>query len=209
MSAATRVAAPGLLIVVSAPSGGGKSTLIALLRERRSDVDLSVSHTTRAPRGRERDGVEYHFVDDPEFDRMVASGEMAEWAHVHGRRYGTSRAEIDRIRGAGRHVLLDIDVQGGLSIMASYPDALSVFVLPPSLEVLEQRLRGRGTDSDESVRRRLAVAREEIAVAHRYGHVLVNEALDVALADLLSVVRAAELRSDRMALVVDAFAPAR
>ncbi|GMV39312.1 MAG: guanylate kinase [Myxococcales bacterium] len=192
--------------MVSAPSGGGKSTLIKLLRERRGDVDLSVSHTTRAPRGAERDGVEYRFVDDTAFDRLVAQGEMAEWAQVYGHRYGTSRAEIQRIRGGGRHVLLDIDVQGGMSIMRAFPDAVSVFVLPPDLRVLEQRLRGRGTDSPEAVARRLSVAREEVGWARHYGHVIVNEVLEAALADLLAVIRAAELRTERMTGAIDALA---
>lgn len=197
---------PGLLIVVSAPSGGGKSTLIRLLRERRSDVDLSVSHTTRPPRGTERDGVEYHFVDDAAFDRLVAQDDMAEWAQVYGHRYGTSRAEIARIRSAARHVLLDIDVQGGVSIMGRYPEAVGVFVLPPSLQVLEQRLRGRATDSEESVRRRLSVARDEVTWARRYRHIIINEVLEDALQDLLAVIRAAELSTERMTASIDALA---
>ena len=187
----------GLLIILSAPSGGGKSTLARLLRERRGDIGVSISHTTRAPRGNERDGVEYHFVDDAAFDVMVSTHAFAEWANVYGRRYGTSRAEIERIRGQGRHVLLDIDIQGAVSIMALYSDAVSVFIMPPDLETLERRLRRRGTETDAAMASRLAAAKAEIAQHHLYKYTLINDDLHRAVDDLQSILRAEELLTPR------------
>jgi len=184
------VAAPGLLLVLSAPSGAGKTTLARRLMAREPDARFSISATTRAPRGQERDGVDYHFVSRARFEGMVAAGELAEWAEVHGNRYGTLKSTVEQALAAGRIALFDIDVQGGERIQACWPrQAVTVLVLPPSMAELERRLRGRGTDSDEQVARRLAVARAEIARGARsYRYLLVNDVLERAEADLGAIV---------------------
>lgn len=182
--------ASGLMLVLSAPSGTGKTTLARRLV---ADCDglFSVSATTRAPRGAERPGVDYEFVDRAEFQRRIDAGELLEWAEVHGNRYGTPRRFAAEAGPGGRLVVFDIDVQGGQQIKARHPEAAAVFVLPPSLEELERRLRGRGTDTDESIVRRLAVATAEIAEGLRtYDYALVNDDLERAYADLAALVRA-------------------
>ncbi len=193
----------GVPLVVSAPSGAGKTTLCHRLIERLGGVEFSVSHTTRPPRGREQTGVDYHFVDDAEFDRLIAADAFLEWAPVHARRYGTARAEAERRLPRGVDVLFDIDVQGGRQIAARVPDAVLVFILPPSLSELERRLRGRGSDSEEQVQRRLAVATAEIeAAAGLYSHWLVNDDLEQATAELTAVLRAERTkRLDQRALI--------
>jgi guanylate kinase len=193
-----------MLLVLSAPSGAGKSTLVKRLLAQRGDFRLSVSHTTRAPRPGEVDGVAYWFVADPTFDRLVAEGAFVEWAHVHGNRYGTSHAEIERLSADGGNVLFDVDVQGGANIRKAYPESVGVFVLPPSMAELERRLRGRGTEPDEVVRRRLANARGELREAEHYDYVIVNDDLDRATADLLAIIQAAPLATGRMAGLVQA-----
>src|SRR5512134_2993699 len=151
---------PGLLLVLSAPSGAGKTTLARMFLASCPDARFSVSVTTRAPRGAERDGVDYHFVPATRFAELVAQGAFAEWAEVHGQRYGTLRATIEEALRAGRIALFDIDVQGGSQIKAAWPrEAATVFILPPTLDELERRLRGRSTDSEEVIRRRLDAAR--------------------------------------------------
>lgn len=177
---------PGLLLVLSAPSGAGKTTLAHRFRERHADAVFSISATTRAPRGEERDGVDYHFVTPERFTRLVEQGAFAEWAEVHGQRYGTLRATVEESLRAARVALFDIDVQGGAQIKAAWPrEAATVFILPPTVAELERRLRGRLTDSDDVIRRRLEAARAEVArgVA-TYDYVVVNDALDAALAAL-------------------------
>ena len=192
----------GVPLVVSAPSGGGKTTLCRRLMSEVSGVEFSVSHTTRQPRGAERDGVDYHFVDDADFERLVGASAFLEHAWVHGHHYGTTRAEADGRLGRGVDVLFDIDVQGGRQIAAKMPDAVLVFVLPPDLATLEARLRGRKSDSDEEIARRLAAARAEIEQASFYTHWIVNDHLDRALAELRSVLEAERLRhADKGALV--------
>lgn len=168
------------LLIVSGASGAGKSTLCRLLLERHEDLVMSVSTTTRAPRGSERDGVEYHFVDDDAFSQMVANGEFAEWAEVHGNRYGTSVAAIERAREDGQSVLFDIDYQGARSLLSVYPDAVAVMVIPPDMTTLETRLRGRGTDADAVVRRRMDKARSEMAHGQLFHYLIVNDELEVA-----------------------------
>jgi guanylate kinase len=184
------VAGPGLLLVLSAPSGAGKTTLAHRLMAREPDAHFSISATTRAPRGQERDGVDYRFVSRARFDAMVAAGELAEWAEVHGNRYGTPKATVEEALAAGRIALFDIDVQGGEQLQALWPrQAVTVLVLPPSMAELERRLRGRGTESDEQVARRLAVARAEIARGARsYRYLLVNDVLDRAAEALGAIV---------------------
>ena len=188
--------APGLLLVLSAPSGAGKTTLARMFLARSPDARFSVSATTRPPRGAERDGVDYHFVTPERFDALVAEGAFAEWADVHGKRYGTLRASVEEALAQGRVAVFDIDVQGGAQIAAAWPgQTVSVFVLPPSMEELERRLRTRSTDSDEQIARRLAAARAEIERgASSYGYVLVNDHLEPALARLQAVVASARAR---------------
>jgi guanylate kinase len=178
--------APGLLLVLSAPSGAGKTTLAHRFRAGHPDAVFSVSATTRAPRGAERDGVDYHFVTPERFAALVAQGAFAEWADVHGKRYGTLRATVEEALSAGRIALFDIDVQGGEQLQRAFPrDAVTVLIVPPSEAELERRLRGRSTDSEEVIRRRLDAARDEVRRGlATYGYVLVNDDLEAALAQL-------------------------
>jgi guanylate kinase len=188
--------APGLLLVLSAPSGAGKTTLARMFLARHPEALFSVSATTRPPRGAERDGVDYHFVTPERFGELVGRGAFAEWAEVHGRRYGTLREPVDAALAQGRVAVFDIDVQGGAAIQAAWPlDTVAVFVLPPSMDELARRLRARSTDSEEQIARRLAAARAEIerGVA-RYDYVLVNDQLEPALAALQAIVGAARAR---------------
>jgi guanylate kinase len=182
----------GLILILSAPSGGGKSTLARLLVSRRDDVETSVSHTTRDMRGEEVNGEAYHFVDTETFEAMIAQGEFAEYAQVYDRYYGTSKAEIERIRSLGCHVILDIDTQGGFQVMEAFPEAVSVFIVPPSMEVLEGRLRGRDTDSEEAIQKRLFEARSEMAAGQKYEHTLVNDDLGEALQGLIEILDSEE-----------------
>ena len=180
------------LFVVSGPSGAGKGTLLARVREQRPDLGLTVSATTREPRPGEVDDVSYHFLSDAEFDRRVAAGEFLEWANVHGHKYGTLRSEVDRNLSAGRSVILEIDVQGALNVRRIYPDAVLVFIEPPSMEVLESRLRGRGTEGEADLRLRLADAAGEMRLAGSYDERVVNDDLDEATARLVAVLDAHE-----------------
>jgi len=180
----------GIPFVVSAPSGTGKTTICRAVVSRDPDIVFSVSHTTRAPRSGERDGVDYHFVPREEFLRLVGEGAFLEHAEYRGQLYGTSWAAIDAPLRAGRDVLLEIEVQGARQVRLRRPDARFVFLLPPSFEALEQRLRGRGTESEELIARRLAVARQELGEVEHYDYVVVNEELERAIESLLSIVRA-------------------
>ncbi|BDG06061.1 guanylate kinase [Anaeromyxobacter oryzae] len=189
MSSETRL--PGLLLVLSAPSGAGKTTLAHRFRATHPDAVFSISATTRPPRGAERDGVDYHFVSPERFSELVGAGAFAEWAEVHGQRYGTLRATVDQALAAGRIAIFDIDVQGGSQIKAAWPrEAATVFVLPPGVAELERRLRGRSTDSDDVIRRRLAAAQAEVGrgVAG-YDYVIVNDVLETAAAKLDAIAR--------------------
>ena len=177
------------LIVLSAPSGAGKTTLCRRLLGDFPQLVLSISSTTRPPRGNEKHGVEYYFVPRDEFERQIAAGRFAEWAEVHGHLYGTSKDTIDDGLARGRSVLLDIDVQGAASLAAAYPDrCLRVFVAPPSLAELERRLRARGTDSEETVQRRLRGAASEMARLGEFDRVVINDDLERAYAELRVVV---------------------
>ena len=169
-----------VVLVLSAPSGTGKSTVGARLLEHLPDLALSVSHTTRAPRGAEVDGRDYHFIDMETFRSMDAAGAFLESAEVHGNLYGTARAEVEGILSRGRSVLLDIDVQGGRSVKAALPQSLAVFLLPPDMVELERRLRGRGTDDAATIRLRLDNARAEMAAGAGYDHLVVNDDVDRA-----------------------------
>lgn len=168
----------GRLFVISAPSGTGKTTVLKALLRQRPELMMSVSCTTRTPRPGEQDGVDYHFLDDASFRKMIEQGELVEWARVHDRYYGTPRAPLQRWQQGGRHVILDLDVQGAAAVRRFDAAATLVFLAPPSLEVLEQRLRGRGTEDPQALERRLRQAQVELAQRDTYDHVLVNH--DVA-----------------------------
>lgn len=195
MNATTPATAEGTLFVVAAPSGAGKSTLVNALLEREPAISLSISHTTRPPRPGEQYGRHYYFVERGEFEREIAEGIFLEHAEVHGNLYGTSRTTVAQLLEQGRDVLLEIDWQGARQIRKSKPDCVSVFILPPSRVELERRLRGRGSDSAEVIARRLHNSREEIAHAHEFDYIIVNDDFDVALGDLQAIVRAVRQRS--------------
>jgi guanylate kinase len=190
---------PPVVIVVSAPSGAGKTTVLARVLRDLGGIRFSVSHTTRAPRGAERDGVEYHFVDRRAFEQLRDEGGLLEWAEVHGNLYGTGLAEIERAKAAGVDILLDLDVQGAAQVRRRIPDAVTVFILPPSYGALEARLRGRGQDDEAAIRRRLAAAGREIGAFAQYDYAIVNEDLDASVEELKSIVRAARCRAAVMA----------
>ncbi|WP_321495841.1 guanylate kinase [uncultured Desulfobacter sp.] len=176
------------LFIFSAPSGTGKTTLVKELLGRFETLVFSISHTTRKPRPGEVHGKDYFFTDKAQFMDMVASGQMLEWAQVHDNCYGTSKIFVQEQLAAGKSVLLDIDVQGGRQIMDSGLKPVSVFIMPPSLEVLEQRLRGRGTDAEDVILRRLENAETEMAQKAFYTHVVVNDVLADAVAELIAIV---------------------
>lgn len=194
-STATLATSEGTLFVVAAPSGAGKSTLVNALLEREPAISLSISHTTRPPRPGELYGRHYYFVERAAFEREVAEGIFLEHAEVHGNLYGTSRTTVSELLEKGRDVLLEIDWQGAQQIRQSKPDCVSVFILPPSRAELERRLRGRGSDSAEVIARRLHNSREEIAHAHEFDYVIVNDRFEDALADLQAIVHAVRLRT--------------
>ena len=185
---------PGNLIVVAAPSGAGKSSLVKALLELDSHVHLSVSHTTRAPRGQEKHGRDYYFASQSEFDAMVQSNAFVEWAHVHGNRYGTSKKAIEERITQGSDVILEIDFQGALQIKEAFANAVLVFILPPSWEELRSRLERRGEDTPEVIEVRLKNAAEEMAQVSKFDFVIINELFERALFDLKAVVHAQRLK---------------
>jgi guanylate kinase len=185
---------PGNLYVVAAPSGAGKSSLVNALLELDSHLVVSLSHTTRAPRGQEQDGREYHFVDEATFRAMVARGAFVEWAEVHGNLYGTSRAEIESRIGGGQDVVLEIDWQGALQIKGLYPNAILVFILPPSWDELKMRLTRRGEDPPDVIARRLENARVEVAQSRHFDFVIINALFEAALFDLKAIVHSQRLK---------------
>ena len=185
---------PGNLFVVAAPSGSGKSSLVKALMEVDAGVQPSISHTTRAPRGQEKHGREYYFIDNAEFDTKIAAGDFLDWAHVHGKRYGTSRQAIEARIAAGGDVVLEIDWQGALQIQRQFPDAVLVFVLPPSWEELRARLQRRGEDTPEVIELRLVNAQQELAQVKHFDYVIINEIFERALFDLKTIVHAQRLR---------------
>jgi guanylate kinase len=176
------------VFVITGPSGVGKGTLIRGLMERLPQLELSVSATTRAPRPGERDGVDYHFLSNEEFERRVRAGDFVEHADYAGRRYGTLRSELEQRVSGGAPVVLEIEVQGARQVRAAMPEAIQVFLAPPSLAALRTRLIGRGTDGNEEVEHRLAVAERELAARDEFAHVVVNDRLEDALSELVAIV---------------------
>jgi guanylate kinase len=194
-----------LLLIISSPSGAGKTTLTQRLMRDMSELTFSVSHTTRRPRANEVDGQDYHFVDVAAFRALVAKGHFAEWAEVHGNLYGTSVSELDRARAEGKKaILFDVDYQGARQIKAKFPDAAAAFILPPSMDELERRLRGRGLDEEETIRRRFAKAREEIEHYPFFDYVVINHELQRALEELKGIVHAEQCRRWRRASEAEA-----
>lgn len=185
----------GTLFVVAAPSGAGKSSLVAALLEVDPQISLSISHTTRLPRPHEVDGQHYCFVSRAEFERGVAAGIFLEHAEVHGNLYGTSREKVETLLASGRDVLLEIDWQGAAQVRRRMASCIGIFILPPSRAELERRLRGRASDSEEAIERRLHNSRNEIAHAHEFDYLMVNDVFADALADLRAIVHAVRLRS--------------
>jgi len=185
---------PGNLFVVAAPSGAGKSSLVKALMELDAGVQPSVSHTTRAPRGQEFHGREYFFIDDAQFDDMVANNAFLEWAFVHGNRYGTSKSTIEERISQGLDVVLEIDFQGAVQIKRLFANAVLIFILPPSWEELRARLQRRGEDTAEVIEIRLANAATEMARAHEFDFVIINQLFDQALFDLNAIVHAQRLK---------------
>ena len=177
----------GRLFVLSAPSGAGKSTLCLILRQRRPALRYSISYTTRSIRAGEVDGRDYFFIDADTFQEGIAAGRWLEWARVHGHYYGTASDFIDRTLAAGHDLLLDIDVQGADQLVQRYPQAVTIFIMPPSMDELRQRLAKRGTDAPEVIAERLHNAREEMAARFRYRHIIVNDQLDQAIEELLAL----------------------
>lgn len=186
----------GLLIVVSGPSGAGKGTVVKELANINKNIAVSISATTRAPREGEQNGISYHFITKEDFEKMVAEDGFLEYARYCENSYGTPKEQTYRWLEEGKDVILEIDVQGYENIKKNYPDCIGVFIMPPSMEVLEKRLRGRGTETDEQViLNRLKRAKEEIAIAHQYDYIIINGPLEECVSDVLSVIRAEKLRS--------------
>ena len=184
-------------IILSSPSGGGKTTIAHKLLAARSDVGYSVSCTTRPPREGEVNGRDYHFLSPKEFKRGQKAGEFAESAEVHGHLYGTLRAEVDRVLAAGKHVIMDIDVQGSRQFAAAFPDSVLIFILPPSAKALISRLEARGTEDPKSLIRRFRSAIDELKAIDLYQYVVVNDEVDSAVAAISNIIDAEELRRSR------------
>lgn len=189
----------GVLYVVAAPSGAGKTSLVKALLQKDAAIRLSVSYTTRAPRPGETHGVDYHFVNVEDFRQMAAGGEFLESAEVYGNFYGTSQAWIAGEIAAGRDILLEIDWQGAAQVKKHFPGAVTLFILPPSIEALRERLSSRGQDSREVIEKRMAAARDDISHAGEFEYIIINDDFDQALQDFLAVVRASRLATSRQA----------
>ncbi|MES2579753.1 MAG: guanylate kinase [Pseudomonadota bacterium] len=186
---------PGNLFIVTAASGAGKTSLVKSILTHDAQVKLSISHTTRAPRVGEENGVHYHFVNEAQFLNILNNGGFLESADVHGAKYGTSQASVDSALQAGYDVILEIDWQGAAQVRAIYPDSIGIFILPPSVETLEFRLNNRGQDSVEVINKRVAAAREEMSHVVEFDYVTINDNFDVALQDLMAIIRTCRLET--------------
>jgi len=182
------------LIILSAPSGGGKSTILNEILKVAEDIDYSVSYTTRKPRGTEQNGIHYHFVSEAEFQKRISEGDFLEYANVFGNWYGTSKSFIRNRLAVKHHVILDIDVQGASLISSTDIPYVKIFILPPSMEVLHQRLVLRATDSEEEIAKRLQTAKKEVAFIPQYDYLVINDKLEIAVQDVLAIIRAEENR---------------
>ena len=178
----------GFLFILSAPSGAGKTTLRRALLKQISDLQYSVSYTTREPRKGEQDGTDYYFITKDEFEKGITEERWAEWASVHANYYGTSAVFLDSKLNAGQDVLLDIDVQGAGKLIKRYPDSITIFIMPPTIEVLKERLQSRATDSEAAIRLRLKNAQAEMAQKKMYRHIIINDQLSGAVAELASLI---------------------
>lgn len=185
---------PGQLFIVTAPSGAGKSSLIAALLKQDPRVRLSVSHTTRAPRQGEIDGQDYHFVSRTTFSTLRTENQFLEWAEVYGNFYGTARRSLEDLQNQGFDVILEIDWQGARQVRQFYPESLGIFILPPSLETLRHRLQGRGKDDPETIEKRLSLAQDDLSHENEFEYAIINADFDEALRDLAAVLRAARCR---------------
>ncbi len=192
MNATTSI---GNLFIITAASGAGKTSLVSQLLAKDNQVRLSVSHTTRQPRPGEQSDVHYHFVTEPQFLEILSAGGFLESADVHGAKYGTSQSAVDAALQGGYDVVLEIDWQGAAQVRAIYPQAISIFILPPSVEALKERLNNRGQDSAEVIAKRLAAAREEMRHVVEFDYVTINDSFDIALQDLMAIFRATRLKS--------------
>lgn len=197
-----------MLLIIAAPSGTGKSTLCKALLAAVPELTLSCSYTTRSPRPGERPGIDYYYVDDATFDRMISRGEFLEWFPVHDHRYGTARWVVEQALAEGRDVLFDVDVDGAAALKQAYPQAAAVFILPPTLAALEQRLRNRGSEDEATVALRLSRVRKELGRAESFDYLVVNDVLAEAEQDLLAIYRAercaAWRRHDLLAMLTTA-----
>lgn len=202
----TTLASRTFPVIFAAPSGAGKTTIAQRLMERRGDLVFSVSMTTRAPRSYERDGVHYHFVSEAEFRRQAEAGELLEWAEVHGHLYGTPRRNLEQAVARGQYLILDIDIQGARQVRDTVPEAVSIFVLPPSGAELARRLVARGSEDAVVQRRRLTNALAELRAALEFDYVIVNDSLDLAVAQVDAILRAEAARTRRLPELADAIA---
>jgi len=187
----------GQLFVISAPSGTGKSTVAMAVRQRVPGLGYSISHTTRKPRGNERNGIDYHFVDDGTFTKMIDEGAFVEWAKVYDNFYGTSSSGLQDLTASGLDVLMDVDIQGGRNIKNRFPDSVLIFLLPPSLEELERRLRKRGTDEEAVIEARMEIASEDIKNCVWYDYIIVNDKLEKAIDEAQSIIVSGRCLTER------------
>ena len=187
----------GNLFIITAASGAGKTSLVRALLQQDAQIQLSVSYTTRQPRVGEVNGEHYHFVDEASFLKMLDENDFLESAHVHGARYGTSKTCVNEVLAAGQDLILEIDWQGAAQVRQLYPEAISIFILPPSMQELESRLRGRGQDSDEVIAKRLAAAKDEMSHVGEFDYVTINDKFEVALEDLNAIVRTQRLKREK------------
>ena len=187
----------GNLFIITAASGAGKTSLVRALLQQDAQIQLSVSYTTRQPRVGEVNGEHYHFVDEASFLKMLDENDFLESAHVHGARYGTSKTCVNEVLAAGQDLILEIDWQGAAQVRQFYPEAICIFILPPSMQELESRLRGRGQDSDEVIAKRLAAAKDEMSHVGEFDYVTINDKFEVALEDLNAIVRTQRLKREK------------